>query len=170
MKTIPTILLLCLALFLQPAWSEDTDSSEETPSTSASKPLLPTGLKDGSIATLYIANHRIRVEIASTPQSREYGLMQRDQLCDDCGMLFVFEKADKYSFWMKDTLIPLSIAFIAADGNIINIDEMLPNTTDSHNPKSNALYALEMNKGWFAREGITSNIQVQGLKLAPKVH
>jgi len=168
MKIIHTVLLLCLALVLQPAWSEGSSDSDTPPPQTIGKPLPPADLEDGGLASLRIGNRRIRVEVASTPQSRERGLMQRAYLCDDCGMLFVFEKADKYSFWMKDTPLPLSIAFIAADGSILNIEEMLPNTLDSHNSQGEALYALEMNGGWFARNSIAPAAKVQGLKRVPK--
>lgn len=111
-----------------------------------------------------VGNHRIHAEIANTPKSREHGLMQRDHLCTDCGMLFIFEKADRYSFWMKDTPLPLSIAFISADGAIINIAEMQPNTTDPHSAEGDVLYALEMRSGWFARSGIKPGYRVRGIK------
>ena len=143
MKIIPAIVLLCLTLVLPGAWAEE--------------------------AVLKIGSQTVRAEIADTEQSRERGLMQRDHLCADCGMLFVFERADRYSFWMKNTLLPLSIAFIAADGSIINIEEMQPNTTDLHNAQGEALYALEMNSGWFARNSIAPESKVQGLKPMPKV-
>ena len=168
MKTIHTALLLCFALALQPAWSDDADDADAPPPKTLGTPLPPANLEDGGFASVHIGNRRIRVEVASTPESREHGLMQRGHLCDDCGMLFVFEKADKYSFWMKDTPLPLSIAFIAADGSILNIEEMLPNTLDSHNSQGEALYALEMNGGWFARNSIAPAAKVQGLKRVPK--
>ena len=93
--------------------------------------------------------------------------MQRSLLCANCGMLFIFEKADRYSFWMKNTPLPLSIAFIAADGSILNIEKMQPNTIDTHDALGDALYALEMNSGWFTRNGIKRGIIVQGLRRAP---
>ncbi len=142
MKIISITLLLCLTFLLPEAWAE------------------------GII--LKIGAHSVQAEIANTEQSRERGLMRRGHLCADCGMLFVFEKADRYKFWMKDTLLPLSIAFIAADGSIINIEEMRPNTTVTHNSQGDALYALEMNSGWFAKNSIAPTDKVQGLKLAPK--
>ena len=142
MKIIRSILLLCLILVQPVAWAEEIV------------------LKMGSQA--------VRAEIANTQQSRERGLMQRDQLCDNCGMLFVFEKADRYSFWMKNTPVPLSIAFISADGSIINIEEMLPNTTNNHYSQDRALYALEMKSGWFTKNNIAPTDKVQGLNLAPK--
>ena len=117
--------------------------------------------------TLHIGQHRIRAEIARTPQSHERGLMQREQLCKDCGMLFVFPKAGRLSFWMKNTPLPLSIAFIAADGAILNIEEMQPNTTNVHSAQGDALYALEMNKSWFAKNGVKPGHRVSGLKPAP---
>lgn len=116
---------------------------------------------------LMVGNHRIQAEIADTPQSREHGLMQRDHLCADCGMLFIFERADRHSFWMKDTPLPLSIAFIAPGGAIINIAEMQPMATDIHSAKGKALYALEMPSGWFARNGIKPGDRVRGVKNAP---
>lgn len=104
--------------------------------------------------TLHIGMHRIQAEIADTPQSRERGLMQRTHLCEHCGMLFVFEEAAKHGFWMKNTPLPLSIAFINAQGVIINIIEMQANTTTIHQAQEDALYALEMNRGWFSQRGI----------------
>ena len=94
--------------------------------------------------------------------------MQRDHLCANCGMLFVFEKAGSYKFWMKDTSLPLSIAFISQDGAILNIAEMRPNTVAAQGAQGDALYALEMNRNWFARNGIKPHDKVLGLELAPK--
>ncbi len=103
---------------------------------------------------LRVGSHPVRAEIADTPEAREHGLMQRKALCQDCGMLFVFPVAFPYQFWMKDTPLPLDIAFISADGRILNIAAMQPYTTDHHGAWGDALYALEMNQGWFARHGI----------------
>ena len=139
MKMIRTILVFCLALTLPSAWAETT--------------------------TLRIGNLRIQAEVASTPQSRSQGLMQRTQLCTDCGMLFVFPKAGRHAFWMKNTPLPLSIAFIAADGTILNIEEMQPNTTDNHTAQGDALYALEMNGGWFTQSSVKSGHKIKDLPL-----
>jgi len=144
MRPTSTALLLCLTLALPSAWAEKI--------------------------TLGIGKQTVHAEIAATPQSREHGLMQRDHLCADCGMLFVFEKADRHNFWMKDTPLPLSIAFIAADGAIINIMEMRPRTTDIHSAQGDALYALEMHSGWFARNGIKPGNRVRGVKNVPAAH
>lgn len=118
--------------------------------------------------SLRIGGRTIRAEIAGTPESREQGLMHRSRLCANCGMLFVFEQASRHSFWMKNTPLPLSIAFIAADGSIINIDEMQPDTTDFHDAQGKALYALEMNSGWFAGNSIKPLDKVLGLEQLPR--
>ena len=80
--------------------------------------------------------------------------MGRKHLGEDEGMLFIFEKEDYHSFWMKNTLIPLSIAFIDRDGKILKIADMEPLTLESHPPPKPILYALEMRKGWFSANGI----------------
>jgi len=121
----------------------------------------------GENISLQIGIHSIQAETVNTAQSRNQGLMHRSFLCANCGMLFIFEKADKYSFWMKNTPLPLSIAFIAADGSILNIEKMQPNTLDTHHAQGAALYALEMNSGWFAQHGIKRGITVKGLGQAP---
>jgi uncharacterized membrane protein (UPF0127 family) len=99
---------------------------------------------------LYIHDKEIRVEVAQTPEERSYGLMGRKHLGKDEGMLFIFETEDYHGFWMKDTFLPLSIAFIGKDGRIVWIADMKPLTLDSHVPPKPILYALEMNKGWFS--------------------
>lgn len=83
-------------------------------------------------------------------------------------MLFVFPQPGKYSFWMKGTPLPLSIAFIDADGSILNIAEMEADTLQSHHSQGEALYALEMNKGWFAEHAIKLRQKVHGLQQAPR--
>jgi uncharacterized membrane protein (UPF0127 family) len=109
----------------------------------------------------------IRVELAATPQDRALGLKRRSTLCADCGMLFVFEEAGRHELWMKDTQLPLSAAFIAEDGRILNIEEKPSGTTQRYGSSSAALYALEMNRGWFARHGIMPGdrvLKLQGLR------
>ncbi|MGB7572952.1 MAG: DUF192 domain-containing protein [Thermodesulfobacteriota bacterium] len=103
---------------------------------------------------LYIHQKEIRVEVVKTPEERNHGLMGRKHLGKDEGMLFIFEAEDYHGFWMKDTLIPLSIAFIDKDGRIVWITDMKPRTLDSHVPPLPILYALEMNKSWFSSHGI----------------
>ena len=129
--------------------------------------LIPLQPAWGGDISLRIASHSIRAAVANTPQSRERGLMQHTQLCGNCGMLFVFPKPGKYSFWMKDTPLPLSIAFIAEDGRILNIAEMQANSTHTHSAQGNILYALEMNKSWFADHAIKAGDRVDGLQQVP---
>jgi uncharacterized membrane protein (UPF0127 family) len=112
---------------------------------------------------LTIGRHRITAEVAATPSQRETGLMNRFSLKPDHGMIFVFERADPQAFWMKNTFIPLSIAFIGNDGRILNIDDMAPQDERSHWSNGSARYALEMRKGWFAERGIVAGDRVEGL-------
>ncbi len=103
---------------------------------------------------LYFHHKEIWVEVARTPEERSLGLMGRKHLGKDDGMLFIFEREDYHGFWMKDTLLPLSIAFIDKNGRIVWMTDMKPLTLDSHVPPRPILYALEMNKGWFSSHGI----------------
>ncbi|HLS42456.1 MAG TPA: DUF192 domain-containing protein [Paenalcaligenes sp.] len=113
--------------------------------------------------TLRIAQQPVTVEIAKTPEQRATGLMHRTQLPEQQGMLFVFEHSARYCFWMKNTLIPLSIAFIDEQGIIINILDMQPHSLASHCPDLPALYALEMNQGWFANHEIEAGMAIPEL-------
>lgn len=122
----------------------------------------------GADIGLQIGMHHISAAIANTPQSRERGLMEQTQLCTNCGMLFVFPNAAKHAFWMKNTPLPLSIAFIAADGRILNLTEMKANSTHIHRAQGNALFALEMKKGWFAEHSIKPADRVTGLQKVPR--
>jgi uncharacterized membrane protein (UPF0127 family) len=114
-------------------------------------------------ASLTIGEHKLVAEVAVTPDERSVGLMNRFSLKPDHGMLFVFERTEPLAFWMKNTFIPLSIAFIAPDGRIVNIEEMKPQTEESHWSKGPAMYALEMRKGWFAERGIGPGAVVKGI-------
>ena len=107
--------------------------------------------------------YRIQAELADTPKSREVGLMNRTSMPTNSGMLFVFEQKAGHCFWMNNTKIPLSIAFIADDGKIVNIEEMLAEPTNNHCPKAAVRYALEMNKQWFAERVIVPGTVIQGL-------
>jgi uncharacterized membrane protein (UPF0127 family) len=113
--------------------------------------------------TLTIGEHKITAEVAVKPDERELGLMNRFSLKPDHGMLFVFERTEPLAFWMKNTFIPLSIAFMAEDGRIVNIEDMAPQTEDPHWSKGPARYALEMKKGWFAERGIGPGAIVKGV-------
>ena len=117
-------------------------------------------------ATLTIGTHKLTAEVATSPAQLQTGLMNRFSLKPDHGMLFIFERPGPLSFWMRNTYVALSIAFISADGQILNIEDMRPQTDDSHWSKGVALYALEMKKGWFAERGIVAGASVKGLPAA----
>ncbi len=107
--------------------------------------------------------HIIRAEVANTEATRRDGLMFRKELPGNDGMLFVFEQPDVQCFWMRNTLLPLSIAFIADDGTIVNIEDMAPQTEDPHCAKKPVRYALEMAQGWFDQHGIKAGKKLDGL-------
>jgi uncharacterized protein len=117
---------------------------------------------------LTINGHAVTAEVATTVATRAVGLMRRFSLRPDYGMLFVFDAPQPLMFWMKDTYIPLSIAFIDADGRILNIEDMAPQTESLHNSRGPAMFALEMKKGWFAQLAIAAGDRVDGLAHAPK--
>jgi uncharacterized protein len=113
--------------------------------------------------------HLIRAEVADSMGARMEGLMHRKSMPQGAGMVFVFDENAAHCMWMKNTLIPLSVAFIDESGAIINIADMQPQTEQSHCATRPARYALEMNKGWFAQRGIKAGAKLQGLeKLAPR--
>ncbi len=125
------------------------------PTISAAADSLP-GLK------LQAGAHTFRVEVATTPQQRQIGLMGRKTLADDGGMLFVFERKDIHCFWMKNTLVPLSIAFLADDGSIVSVADMQPQTLDFHCPKAAVRYALEVPQGGFRDRWIRPGMRISG--------
>jgi uncharacterized membrane protein (UPF0127 family) len=116
---------------------------------------------------LEIKGHKVTAEVAATDPQRMQGLMHRRMLPENRGMLFVFSYSAPQSFWMMNTYIPLSIAFIDENGAIVNIADMKPLTTDSHSSAKPAKFALEMNLGWFAKRGIRPGARVKGLRNAP---
>ena len=111
---------------------------------------------------LSVGMHVLQVEVARTPQERSIGLMFRKAMGVSEGMLFVFEEPGQQCFWMKNTLLPLSVAFIADDGTVVNIDDMKPLTLDSHCSTKPVRFVLEMNDGWFAKRGVKAGTQIQG--------
>lgn len=141
LKQIPVIVVLCLQVF-------------------AARAELPEIM-------LALGGHKLTAEVAYTDADRELGLMHRRMLPENRGMLFVFPQAAPLSFWMMNTHIPLSIAFIDDAGTIINITDMKPLTTDTHNSARPARYALEMNQGWFRKRGIRPGAKIEGLDRAP---
>jgi uncharacterized membrane protein (UPF0127 family) len=106
--------------------------------------------------------HQIDAQVARTPDERATGLMHRKEMPQHEGMLFIFEQPMQQCFWMKNTLLPLSVAFLADDGTIVNIDEMQPQTLESHCSTKPVRYVLEMNKGWFAKKGVKAGAKIEG--------
>jgi uncharacterized membrane protein (UPF0127 family) len=121
----------------------------------------PFGLR---IAELTISNVPVTAEVADTPQASENGLMFRDSLPEDHGMLFIFDQPKKASFWMRNTKIPLSIAYIDSAGKILEIESMSPlDETVVPSRSDEVAYALEVNQGWFARHGISPGAKIEGI-------
>ena len=106
--------------------------------------------------------HIIHAQVAMTPKQREIGLMNRPEMPANEGMLFVFEQPSTQCFWMKNTLLPLAVAFIADDGSIVSLDEMKPQTLDSHCSAKPVRYVLEMNTGWFSKRGLKPGARLTG--------
>ena len=127
---------------------------------SAADPALPE-------MPMQINGQKFTVEVAANDAARTVGLMHRRIMPENRGMLFVFPYATVQNFWMMNTYIPLSIAFIDEHGVIVNIADMKPLTTDPHPSAKPAQYALEMNQGWFAKRGIKAGAKVEGLDQAP---
>jgi uncharacterized membrane protein (UPF0127 family) len=111
--------------------------------------------------------HNIDAQLAQTPRQREIGLMFRESMPANEGMLFTFERPSQQCFWMKNTLIPLDIAFLDDSGAIVNIERMKAQTLDSHCSEKPVRYVLEMNDGWFAKRGIKPGFKLKGLPAAP---
>jgi len=112
--------------------------------------------------------HLIHAEVAADMSTRSRGLMFRKSLAPNAGMVFVFDEASLHCMWMKNTLIPLSVAFLDDSGTIINIENMAPQTEDTHCAARPARYALEMDRGWFAARGIKPGTKLGGMeKLRP---
>ena len=112
--------------------------------------------------TLTVGMHNIRAQLAITPMQRQIGLMHRREMPTHEGMLFVFDEASQQCFWMRNTLIPLSIAFLAEDGTVVNLADMKPQSDDSHCSVKPVRYVLEMNQGWFAKRGVKPGTRIGG--------
>ena len=126
----------------------------------AADPLLTYPLK--------INGHSIRAEVANTEEGRRTGLMFRNSLAENQGMLFIYAQEGRYAMWMKNTNVPLSVAFIDKNGAILNIEDMEPQTEDSHAARGLAKFSLEMNQGWFKKRGIKKGDHVVGLERIPR--
>lgn len=115
------------------------------------------------VTTLSIGIHLIKAEVAISDEQRAQGLMFREKMATNEGMVFRFPESRHICMWMKNTLLPLSVAFIDDKGRILNIEDMQPQTLNAHCAKKSARYALEMNQGWFRQKNIRPGIQVTGL-------
>ena len=144
--TTPVIIatLLFGTLLTSATWAQDA------PQTDLPRVRLTTGI------------HQITAQVAQAPQERSVGLMFRKEMPQAEGMLFVFEQPSQQCFWMKNTLLPLTAAFVADDGVIVNLADMKPQTTDSHCSAKPVRYVLEMNQGWFAKKGIKAGVKLAG--------
>lgn len=144
---LPTLSRLCLALLsltLAPAWAQ-----------SGPQPRLPT-------IELTAGIHVIKTELAITPEQQATGMMFRKEMGTNDGMLFVNNEPGVRCFWMRNTLVPLTIAFLADDGTIVNLADMDAQSDKSHCSARPVRYALEMNRGWFAKRGIKAGARLQG--------
>jgi uncharacterized membrane protein (UPF0127 family) len=118
------------------------------------------------VIQLQLGMHLVKAEVAATDPARARGLMFRETLAANHGMVFLFDAKTRQCMWMRNTLIPLSVAFIDDDGSIVNIEDMEPRNDGSHCSTRPVRYALEMNKGWFAQRGMGPGSKVQGLPAA----
>jgi uncharacterized membrane protein (UPF0127 family) len=149
MKTIFAALLTTLL------FSASLSNAQEVPQTQLQRTTLSVGI------------HQIDTQVAATSEQREIGLMYRREMPQHEGMLFIFENSSRLCFWMKNTLIPLTAAFIADDGTIVNLENMKPQTLDSHCSAKPVRYVLEMNQGWFAKKGVKPGSKVIGRPFSP---
>ncbi|MYZ54078.1 DUF192 domain-containing protein [Malikia spinosa] len=111
--------------------------------------------------------HLIDAQLALTPQQRSAGLMWRQQMPASEGMLFVFEQPAVQCFWMKNTLLPLTAAFVADDGSIVNLVDMQPQSEANHCSAKPVRFVLEMHQGWFAKRGIQAGFKLGGAPFRP---
>jgi uncharacterized membrane protein (UPF0127 family) len=127
--------------------------------------LAQTGLP---LMELTVGFHRVEAEVAATPEHRMVGLMNRKSMPIQHGMLFVFAQTGRHCMWMRNTLLPLSVAFLDEKGIIINIEDMQPQTENNHCAAKEARYALEMNLGWFKTRGVKAGIPIGGIERTPR--
>ena len=130
-------------------------SAQDTPQTNLPRIKLQAGM------------HQIDTQVAQTEAQRQTGLMFRKEMPQHEGMLFVFEQPATQCFWMKNTLLPLTAAFLADDGTIVNLVDMKPQTTDSHCSEKPVRFVLEMNQGWFAKKGLKAGSRLSGVAFRP---
>lgn len=122
------------------------------------------GVAQGNLPRIQLTAgmHLIQAQVASLPEERQIGLMHRQDMPPSEGMLFIFEQAGQQCFWMKNTLLPLTAAFISDDGTIVNLADMKPQKLEPHCSAKPVRFVLEMNQGWFAKKGIKAGSLIQG--------
>lgn len=126
-------------------------------------PVWPQGQpQDLPTTSLHAGMHNIRAQLATTPHQRQIGLMYRQSMPNHEGMLFVFDEPATQCFWMRNTLIPLTAAFLTEDGAVVNTVDMKPQSDDSHCSAKPVRFVLEMNQGWFAKRGIKPGTRISG--------
>jgi uncharacterized membrane protein (UPF0127 family) len=139
--------ILCSAAFLAPI---NPLMAQERPQTNLPRTTITAGF------------HQIDAQIASTPPQHATGLMYRTDMPQHEGMLFVFSEAKQQCFWMKNTLIPLTAAFVADDGTVVNLEDMQPQSMQSHCSAKPVRFVLEVNQGWFAKRGLKAGMRLTG--------
>ena len=115
-----------------------------------------------AVVKLNAGIHNIQAQVATTPEQRTIGLMFRRSMESNAGMLFAFEESSTQCFWMKNTFLPLSAAFIGDEGIVVNIEDMKPQSLDTHCSKKPVRFVLEMNQGWFDKRGIKAGSKLDG--------
>lgn len=143
-------LFLGVVLFLMQSLVASPVSAQDQPQLNLPRVKLQAGM------------YQIDAQVALTPEQRQTGLMYRAEMPTHEGMLFVFEQPSPQCFWMKNTLLPLTAAFVADDGTIVNLADMKPQTTDSHCSAKPVRFVLEMNQGWFAKRSIKPGYKLAG--------
>ena len=144
MKNLIQISIACALGLCQPVFAQDA-AQHNLPHT-----------------TLTVGFYQLDVEVAQTSEQHAIGLMHRKSMAAQEGMLFIFPNSSTQCFWMKNTLIPLTAAFIADDGSVVNLEDMKPQTTNSHCSTKPVRYVLEVNQGWFAKKGLKAGTQLSG--------
>jgi uncharacterized membrane protein (UPF0127 family) len=145
MKRLLIHLFCLLIVFASPAWAQSESPQLQLPRVQLS-------------AGMYLIN----AQVVSTPEQRATGLMFRKEMPANEGMLFVFEQPGGQCFWMKNTFLPLTAAFIADDGTIVNLADMHPQSLDSHCSAKPVRFVLEMHQGWFAKRGLKAGSKLAG--------
>ena len=155
-SALPTRSPLAATLLLAQCVGAGAASAQEGPQLNLQRVELTAGM------------HRIDAQVAATPLQRQIGLMHRKEMPQQEGMLFVFEQPATQCFWMRNTLLPLTAAFVEDDGTVVNLADMKPQTEDSHCSAKPVRYVLEMNQGWFAKRGIKAGAKLSGALFSRK--